>query len=90
MAKIAAKDREGPDEGPVVGMQLGRGHVELCEQLPFEVTKRESLIDTLEYRLVKEKERLPVIGAVINADRFASCAGANRVICIVYPPKGFS
>ena len=61
MAKVAAKDREGPDEGPTVGMQLGRGHVKLCEQLPFEAIERESLTDALEHRLVKEKEWLPVI-----------------------------
>jgi len=29
MAKVIAKDGESPDEGPVVGMQLGRGDVYL-------------------------------------------------------------
>jgi len=90
VAKVAAKDREGPNEGPAVEMQLGRGHVELCEQLSFEVAERESLTDALEHRLVKEKERLPVIRTVINTERFASCVGANKDVCVMYPPKGLS
>ena len=90
MAKVAAKDKEGPDEGPTVGMQLGNGHIKLCEQLPFKVAERESLVDAFEHRLIKEKERLPIIRTIINADRFASCAGANRDVCIVYPPTRLS
>jgi len=31
VAKVAAKDGEGPDEGPSVGMQLGRGNVEFSK-----------------------------------------------------------
>jgi len=56
ITSVAAKDREGPDEGPAIGMQLGRGHIELCEQLPFEVAEGELLTDALEHRLIKEKE----------------------------------
>jgi len=31
VAKIAAKDGESPDEGPTIGMQLGRGNVEFSK-----------------------------------------------------------
>jgi len=88
VAKVAAKDREGPNEGPTIGMQLGRGHIELCEQLSFEVVETDSLTDALEHRLVKEW--LPVIRAVINTDMVASCAGENRDVGVVYPPEGLS
>jgi len=87
VAKVVAEDREGPDEGPAVGMQLGRGHVKLCKQLPFEAVEGESLTDAFEHPLVKEKEWLPVIGVVVNADRFANCARENGDIGSMYPPK---
>ena len=90
MAKRTVAKGEGPDEGPAVGMQLSRGHVELRKLLPLKTVEGESLTDALEHRLVKEKEWLPLIRAIINTDRFASCAGANRDVGIMYPPKGFS
>jgi len=29
--KVVAQNLEGPHEGPVVGMQLGGGHIDFCQ-----------------------------------------------------------
>jgi len=70
-------------------MQLGRSHVQFREELPLEVVKGKTLPYALEHRLVKEEERLPVVGAIVNTNRFAGSARANINISIVFPPKRF-
>jgi len=87
MAERATENGEGPNKGPAVGMQLGRGHVELFKQLPFEVVERELLPDAFEHRLIEEEEGLPIVGAVIDTYRFASYTGADGDVSIVYPPE---
>jgi len=37
--KMVAQYRDGPHEGPTVGLQLGGGHVDLRQQRPFETSK---------------------------------------------------
>jgi len=94
MAERATENGEGSNKGPVVGMQLGEGHVELCKQLPFEAVEGESLPDAFEHCLIEEEEeeeeeeeRLPIVGAVIDTYRFVSYTRADGDVSIVYPPE---
>ena len=56
MAKVVAQNVEGPYEGPAVGMQLGRGHVDLREQHAFEpVSGKRSLTRLKMVEYIKKK-----------------------------------
>jgi len=46
------------------------------------------LSNAFEYCLVEEEEWFPAIQTVVNADRFARCAGANGDIGIMPSPEG--
>jgi len=39
VVEVIAQDTEGPHKGLTVGMQLGRGHVDLCKQRALEPRK---------------------------------------------------
>jgi len=43
----------------------------------------------LEYGLIKEEERFPVVGTVVYANMFTRDAWANGDIGIVLPPERF-
>jgi len=45
---------------------LGRGYVDLCEQLPLEGCEWEAQTNAFEYRLVEEKERLSPIMRIMG------------------------
>jgi len=55
-AQIPAKNLKTPYEGPAVGVELGRGGVDLCKQLPLEGSERETQTHSFEYHLVEEEE----------------------------------
>ena len=59
--EVIAEDAKGPDEGPAVRVQLGRGHVNFGKEFPLKAGEREALSDVFEHRLVKEKEWLPTV-----------------------------
>ena len=57
MAEVIAQNVEGPYKGPAVGMQLGRGHINLCEQRALEPRQWQAELDPLEDGVVHEEER---------------------------------
>jgi len=71
-------------------MQLGRGHVQFCEELLLEAVEGKTLLYAFEHRLVEEKEWLPVVGAIVNTNGFDGGGRANRDVSVVFPPKRFS
>jgi len=48
VAEMIAQNAKGSYEGPAVGMQLGRGHVNLCKQRALEPRKWQAELDPLE------------------------------------------
>jgi len=87
LPKMVAQYREGPREGPAVGMQLGRGHVDLFQQRPFEADEGETQLDPFKDSVIEEEEGLSFIGPVIGAHWFALSTGSNRDIGIAFSPK---
>ena len=62
---------------------MGRGYVDLCEQLPLEGCEWEAQTNAFEYRLVEEKERLSPIGSVVHTKWLPRGAMTNRDMRIV-------
>ena len=48
MPKVVAQNWEGPYEGPALGMQLGGGHVDFCQQCPLEASEGETQLSLFE------------------------------------------
>jgi len=48
IAKMVAKDSESPHKGPVVRVQLGRGHVDLSKESALEPRKGKAELESLE------------------------------------------
>ena len=71
MAKMVAKDREGPHKGLTVGMQLGRGHVELCKESALEPRKGKADSEPLEDDGVQEEEGFFRIRTIVRTHRNA-------------------
>jgi len=67
----AAQNAKGLDEGPANGVQLGWGDVNLRQQLPLKSGEGKTHLDTLKNDLVEVKERDPVIGPLIPANRLS-------------------
>jgi len=59
---MVVKDREGP----IVRMQLGRGHVDLCKKSALELRKGKEELKSLEKGGVHEKERFFRIRAIVS------------------------
>ena len=60
-----------------VGVELGGGCVDLCEKFPLEGRERQAHPDAFKYRLVHEKERVPLSRSVIYANGFPRPAGTE-------------
>jgi len=84
---MVAEDGKCPDEGSAVGMQLCQGNVDLSKKHPLKAIEREALPNAFEYCLVEEKEGFPVVGAVINGNRFTSCTRANGDVGVMFSPE---
>ena len=56
MAEVVAQDGKGPNEGPTVGMQLGRGHVNFGKECALEPCEWQAKLDPLEDCGVHEEE----------------------------------
>ena len=74
---MVAHNRESPHEGQTVGMQLGRGHVNFCQQRLLKAGEGEAQLYTFEDSLVEEEEGLPLVSPVINTYGFALSTGSN-------------
>ena len=58
---------EGPHKGPAVRVQLGRSHVDLCEESQFEPREGKAESRPLENGSVHKEERLVRIHPIISA-----------------------
>ena len=68
-AQVPTQDLEGPDERPTVRVQLGRGCVDIGEQLPLKECEGKAQTKTFEHSLVKKEKVLPAVGPIVRADR---------------------
>jgi len=71
MAKMVAEDREGLQKGPTIGMQLGRGHVDLCKKSTLETREGKAESEPLEDGGVHEEERFFRIRTIVHTHRNA-------------------
>jgi len=85
---MCADDLECPDEHPAIGMQLGRGDVELSQKLPLKASKGESELDLLEYGGVDEAEGVTVVPLIISTDRLPRKTRSNDHLVIMFLTKG--
>jgi len=85
--KVVAQYRECPNEGPTVGMQLGGGHVDFCQQRPLEASEGETQLIPLEDGLVEEEEGLSFVSSFVGAHRFALDTWSNENVSITFVPK---
>jgi len=63
---MVTEDYEGSHKSPVVKVQLGRGHIDLCEESALEPREGKAESELLENGNVNEEERLVRIRAIIN------------------------
>jgi len=87
MPKVVAQDREGPYEGPAIGVKLGRGHLDLRQECPLEARKRQTEFDLLEDGAVEEEKYFPVVGAIVSAHKLTLRTGLNGYVRIAFSPK---
>ena len=80
---MRAKDLECPHECPAVGMELGRGDVELGQQLPLEASERKPKFHFLEQCGVDEAEQLAVAPLIVHTDWFSMEARQHCHFAIV-------
>jgi len=83
MAKVVAKYREGP----VVGMQLARGHIDLNQESALEPRERKAKLEPLEDRCVHKEEGFLGACAVVNAHGLTLLARQNLHVYVELPPK---
>ena len=62
---------------------MGRGYIDLREQLPLEGREGKAQADAFEYRLVKEEEGFSPIGPVVHANWLPRGAMTNGDIGIM-------
>jgi len=88
VVEVIAQNVEGPYEGPTVGMQLGRGHVDLCEQRALEPRKWQAKLDPLEDGRIHEEEMASSwVGVIVSAHRFTFLTRQNQYVHVVLPPE---
>ena len=69
-------------------MKLGRGDVELGQQLSLEASKRKPKLHFLEEGGVDEAEQVVVVPLIVRADRFTRVAGQHGHFAIVLLVEG--
>jgi len=67
---------------------LGRGYVNLGEQLPLEACEGQAQTGAFEHRLVKEEKGLPTIGPIVHADRLPGGSVTNGNVGFVATAEG--
>ena len=88
MAEVIAQNAEGPYKEPAVGMQLGRGHVDLCEQRVLEPRKWQAKLDLLEDDRIHEEERgSSGVCVIVSAHKFTFLTRQNRYVHVLLPPE---
>jgi len=84
MAKVVTEYGEGPHRSPAVGMQLGRGHIDLSQNEPRE---RKAKLEPLEDRCIPKEEGFLGACAVVNAHGLTLLARQNLHVYGELPPK---
>ena len=84
---MIAQNCEGPHKGPTVRMQLGRGHVDLCEESPFKTREGEAESESFEDVSVREKERLVRVRLIISAYRDSCLARKDLQVYVKFLPE---
>ena len=69
-------------------MKLGRGDVELGQQLSFKTSKRKPKLHFLEQGSVDEAEQLAVVPFIVRTDRFTREAGQHDHFAIMLLVEG--
>jgi len=87
MAKVVAENGESPHEGPTVGVQLGRSHVNLSQQGALEPRKGKTKFEPLKGSGVHKEERFFGVCAVINEHGLALLTRQILHIQVVLPPE---
>ena len=87
MAEVVVQDSRRSNEGPTVGMQLGRGHVNFSEESALESREWQAELDPLEDCGVHEEEGLFRACVIVDSYGFAFPTRLDRHVCIMFPPK---
>jgi len=83
MAIVVAEE----GKGPTVGMQLGRGHIDLIQKCTFEPREWKAKLEPLKGGCIHEEKGVFGVCVVINANGFTFPTRPNLHIHIVLPPK---
>jgi len=87
MAEVVAQNGEGPDERPAVGMELGKGLVDLGQQGTFEPSKRKTQFNSFKYGGVKEEERVLCVHGIVSTHEFTLPARHDLHESVVLLPE---
>jgi len=87
MAKVVTKDGEGLYKGPVVGVQLGRGHVDLSYESMLGSRERKAKFEPLKGGGIHEEEGFFGGRAVVDTHGFTLLTGQNLHINIMLAPE---
>jgi len=80
---MCADNLVSPYKCPAVGMELGRGYVELGQELPFKACEGKPKLDLLKHSGVNEAERGVVAPLIVGADGLTRRTRAHRYVVIV-------
>jgi len=69
MAKVVTEEGKGLYKGPAVGVQLGRGHVDLIQESALEPPERKAKLEPLKGGGIHEEEGFFGVRAVVDAHR---------------------
>jgi len=69
-------------------VQLGRGNIELGQELPLETSEREPEPNLLEYGCIDEAERVAIVAIVISTERFPRRTRTNGNLIVMLLMKG--
>jgi len=69
-------------------MYLGRGRINLREELPLEGCERKAYTNAFEYSLIHEEKGGPTPGSVVHTNRFPWPAGADGNVGIMGAAEG--
>jgi len=75
------------ESGPAIGVQLDRGHVNLCKERKLEPREWQAELDPLEDGGVHEEEEFFGACAIVNEYGFTFLTRLDRHVCVVFPPE---
>ena len=87
MTKVVKEYRKGPHEGPTIGMQLGRGHIDLSQESTLEPRERKAKLGPPEDSCVHKKEGSLRACTVVNAHWLTLFARQNLHVYVELPTE---